>query len=412
MGNRFFTSVKTGLADIGYIWRKEYVAVFRDMGALLFFFALPFAYPLLYAFIYNPEAVYDVPLAVVDNSRTQLSREMCRRIDASPNTKVLSYCANLDEAKELMYQRDCFGILEIPADFDKKLARGEQSPVVFYSDMSLLLNYKNFLITLTDVSLDMGRELQSRTLTGATPAQIDMVTTPIPAFSFTLYNPTGGFASFVIPALLIVIMQQSLILGIGILAGGFYEHRKLRHYYQHREKIRNNILHLVLGKAICYYSLYIVTTMYMLHIIPWLFDYPQLGSQWEIYAFMAPFLLSSIFFGMTLSVFVRERESVFLIIVFTSMIFLFISGITWPYDRMPVVWQVLGSLIPSTWGVEGFVRMNTEGASIVDVKGPFLHLWGLTIFYFITTCIAYSYQIWKDKQRKRTEAVSDTTESK
>lgn len=401
MENRLLKSIKTGLADICYIWRKEYVAVFRDMGAMLFFFALPFAYPLLYAFIYNPEVVNDVPLAVVDNSRTQLSREMCRRIDASPNTKVLSYCANLDEAKELMYQRDCFGILEIPADFDKKLARGEQSPVVFYSDMSLLLNYKNFLITLTDVSLDMGRELQSRTLTGATPAQIDMVTDPIPSFSFTLYNPTGGFASFVIPALLIVIMQQSLILGIGMLAGGIYEHRKLRHYYQTREKIRNNILHLVLGKAICYYSLYIVTTMYMLHIIPWFFDYPQLGDQWEIYAFMAPFLLSTIFFGMTLSVFIRERESVFLIIVFTSMIFLFVSGITWPYDRMPAVWQVLGSLVPSTWGVEGFIRMNTEGASISDVKGPFLHLWGLTIFYFITTCIAYSYQIWKDKQRRR-----------
>lgn len=129
MGNRFFTSIKTGLADIGYIWRKEYVAVFRDMGALLFFFALPFAYPLLYAFIYNPEAVYDVPLAVVDNSRTQLSREMCRRIDASPNTKVLSYCANLDEAKELMYQRDCFGYWKFRPDFNKKLAAANRAPL-------------------------------------------------------------------------------------------------------------------------------------------------------------------------------------------------------------------------------------------------------------------------------------------
>ena len=148
MENRLLKSIKTGLADICYIWRKEYVAVFRDMGAMLFFFALPFAYPLLYAFIYNPEVVNDVPLAVVDNSRTQLSREMCRRIDASPNTKVLSYCANLDEAKELMYQRDCFGILEIPADFDKKLARGEQSPVIFYSDMSLLLNWLPLLLLI------------------------------------------------------------------------------------------------------------------------------------------------------------------------------------------------------------------------------------------------------------------------
>lgn len=141
----------------------------------------------------------------------------------------------------------------------------------------------------------------------------------------------------------------------------------------------------------------------MLHIIPWLFDYPQLGNQWEIYSFMAPFLLSSIFFGITLSVFVRRRESVFLIIVFTSMIFLFASGITWPYDRMPVIWQILGGLIPSTWGVEGFIRMNTEGATISDVREPFLNLWILTGIYFVTACIVYNYQIWKDKKRHQIE---------
>ena len=81
------------------------------------------------------------------------------------------------------------------------------------------------------------------------------------------------------------------------------------------------------------------------------------------------------------------------------MIFLFASGITWPYDRMPVIWQILGGLIPSTWGVEGFIRMNTEGATISDVRGPFLNLWILTGIYFVTACIVYNYQIWKDKRR-------------
>ena len=106
--------MKNGLADTIRIWRQEYISVFKDMGAMLFFFVLPFAYPLLYAFIYNPEVVRDVPLAVVDNSRTVLSRELCRRVDASPNTKIISYCANLDEAKDLMYSRVCHGIMEIP----------------------------------------------------------------------------------------------------------------------------------------------------------------------------------------------------------------------------------------------------------------------------------------------------------
>ena len=393
MKTGFFASLKNGLADTIRIWRQEYISVFKDMGAMLFFFVLPFAYPLLYAFIYNPEVVRDVPLAVVDNSRTVLSRELCRRVDASPNTKIISYCANLDEAKDLMYSRVCHGIMEIPEDFSKKVVQSEQSPVLFYSDMSILINYKNFLATLTEVTLDMGKELQSEKLVGATAKQIDMATNPIPGFSIVLYNPTGGFASFIMPALLIVILQQSIILGIGLLAGGRREHRKLS-----PETRQENVWHLLFGKSACYYSLYIMTVMYMLHIIPWLFDYPQLGNQWDIYIFLLPFLLSSIFFGLTLSVLVRERESVFLVIVFTSMVFLFVSGVTWPYDRMPLVWKVLGGFIPSTWGVEGFLRLNSEGAMMPDVKEEFYSLWGLTLLYFFTAYGVIHYRQWKERK--------------
>ena len=92
---------------------------------------------------------------------------------------------------------------------------------------------------------------------------------------------------------------------------------------------------------------------------------------------------------MTLSIFVRERESSFLLFVFTSVIFLFISGITWPRYAMPEYWKWLGALIPSTWGIEGFVRMNTA----------YTMLWILTGVYFVTTCLVYRYQIWKDKKR-------------
>lgn len=387
MKTGFSTSLKNGLTDILRIWRQEYIAIFKDMGALLFFFILPFAYPLLYAFIYNPEVVREVPLAVVDNSRTAMSRELCRRVDASPNTAIISYCANIDEAKELMYEHECHGILEIPADFNKKIVNGEQSPVLFYSDMSILINYKNYLSALTEITLGMGKELQGGRLAGATAEQISMATNPIPGYSITLYNPAGGFASFIMPALLIVILQQSIVLGIGLLGGGARERRRL----DPSTGTRTGVWRLLFGKSLCYYSLYIITVMYMLHIIPWMFDYPQLGNQWEIYVFLLPFLLSSIFFGMTLSAFVRERESVFLVIVFTSMIFLFLCGVTWPYDRMPLVWRAVGSLIPSTWGVEGFLRMNSEGAAIGDVRQEYLCLWGLTLLYLVTAYAAQRY---------------------
>ncbi len=387
------------MMDVYSIWRQEYKAVFRDFGILLFFYALPLVYPIVYAAVYNPEVVREVPMVVVDDARTPLSRELVREMDATPGARVVGCCANMNEAKGRMYRKECYGVLWIPEDFSRKIGRGEQATVSFYSDMSILLNYKSFLIALTDVTMNLGGELQTRSLGGATQEQMNVASQPIPYASIHLYNPASGLATFLLPAILVLILQQSLVLGIGMMAGGIYEHRRLHLFYSGRECMRNNVLHLVLGKSLCYFSLYIICVTYILHFIPWLFKYPQIGNQVEIYAFAVPFLMASIFFGMTLSVFVRERETSFMLFVFSSVIFLFISGIAWPRYAMPAFWRGVGAIIPSTWGIEGFVRMNTAGADIHDVRHAYGMLWILAGFYFLTACLSYRYQIWKDKQR-------------
>ena len=108
---KLFHSIKIGLSDIYYIWRREYRAVFHDLGIVLFFFALPFAYPIVYAAVYNPEVVREVPMVVVDNARTPLSRELAREMDATPNAHIVSYCADMDEAKHMMYEKHCYCLL-------------------------------------------------------------------------------------------------------------------------------------------------------------------------------------------------------------------------------------------------------------------------------------------------------------
>ena len=103
---RLIKRLHIGFLNTCRIWRDEYTYVFRDYGVLLFFFALPFAYPVVYALIYNTELVRDVPMAVVDDCRTPLSRQLVRDMDASPDVKNISYCANMEEAKRLMYKRE------------------------------------------------------------------------------------------------------------------------------------------------------------------------------------------------------------------------------------------------------------------------------------------------------------------
>ena len=83
-----------------------------------------------------------------------------------------------------------------------------------------------------------------------------------------------------------------------------------------------------------------------------------------------------------------ERESAFIVVVFTSVAFLFLSGLTWPRYAMSEVFRWLGNLVPATWGMEGFIRMNSNGSPLYLQSTPYLWLWGLTVVYFITAVLA------------------------
>ena len=84
-----------------YIWKDEMRNVFKDAGVVIFFFLVPLAYPVLYAFIYNNEVVHEARLVVVDPSDSYLSREFTRRVDATADVRVVRVCADMAEAKRM-----------------------------------------------------------------------------------------------------------------------------------------------------------------------------------------------------------------------------------------------------------------------------------------------------------------------
>ena len=135
------------------VWRRETWLVFTDIGVLLFFFGLPIAYPIIYTLIYNPEIVTEIPMVVVDNSRTAESRELVRTLDATPAIDIKGYAANMQEARRAWAEKECYGIFEIPADYAAKVGRGESATISFYNDMSLLIRYRQSLFALTSVQM-------------------------------------------------------------------------------------------------------------------------------------------------------------------------------------------------------------------------------------------------------------------
>lgn len=380
------------LKDTCYIWRKEMRSVIRDEGVLIFFIIVPLLYPLVYSWAYDNEVVRDVPVAVVDLSNSHTSRQFIRRCDASPEVKIAYHCTSIDEARQLVGHQVVRGILYFPTDFEQTLGRGQQTKMSLFCDMSMMLTYKAIYSTAMNVSQDMNADIQVAISSPPTDQEDRILTQPLDFEDVQMFNTTGGYGNFILPCVLILILQQTLLLGIGLSAGTARENNRYqdlvpvsRHY--------NGMYRIVFGKSLCYLMIFSVMATYVTLVVPRIFGFTSIPQAADLFALMLPYLLASIFFGMLFSCIIRYRENVILLVVFTSLPFLFLAGVSWPESSIPAIWRGISYLVPSTFGVRGFVRISSMGATLNDVRNEYIWLWIQVIVYFFATCAVYKYQL-------------------
>lgn len=394
------------ILNIFQIWYREIGNIFRDKGIMIFILFVPLAYPLLYSYVYTNEVVREVPVAVVDESHSELSRELLRKMDASPDMKIVAYCDNLSAAQEMIRRQEVYGIVRIPSDFTRELWKGNQAPIGLYCDMSSMLYYKALLLTATNVSLEVNKDIKvNHYLPSTTDRQAEITRMPIDYDYVPLYNPQSGFAAFLIPPVLMLIIQQTLFLGIGMSTGNSREHHMgsvipFHPWYK-------NPVHIVIGKALPYFMLYIILGVYMFAVVTRLFTLPQLGHYTTFIAFLVPFVLACIFIAMVLSSFIYRREDSILLLVFLSVPMLFLSGLSWPASDMPAFWKYFSYLFPSTFGMNGYVRITSSGARLSDISSEYIALWIQAGVYFLLACWFYRRQIKCILTRKREESRCD-----
>lgn len=375
------------LHNILEVWRYEFVRSLKDIGVIVFFLIVPLLYPLLYAYLYNNESVKEVPTVVVDNCKTQMSREFLRNVDASADVKIIAHCADMQEAQELICEHKAYCLVYIPAEFQKNILEGKQSIVELYSDMSGLLYYKAVLSSCTEVSLAMNQDIKAQRLVGATKEQAETFAYPIKYEYVPMFNTQSGFATFLIPAILIMIIQQTLVLGVGMLMGDEHERRRKGQF--DAELLHKKPLTILLGKSSAYICIYIVVAVYLVCIVPHLFGLIHIWQWKEMIAFMLPYIFSCVFFSIIISTFARDREAFIVLFVFMSVPMLFMTGISWPASSIPAIWKALAYNFPSTLGVNGFVRITEMGALMEDVRPEVIGLWIQTVCFFIISWILY-----------------------
>lgn len=374
------------LIDILEVFANEVRYVFHDGGVLLLFFVATLLYPFIFAAVYHSEMVLNIPIAVVDESNSEASRRFIHKLDATPELDVCHRCCNMEEARQLMRSHKIHGIVLFPRDYGSRIARVETARACLFCDMSTFLYYRSVMTGASNVLVDEMKfiEIQRCEMQGLTEADAEGQVTPIGYEDVKLFSAPGGFTSFLVPPLLVLVIHQTLFLGIGVLFGTACEKR---HFATIPLRLRRGAsLRIMTGRALAYFVMYIPLVFIDLFLLPRIFGFPHIGTIGTLVGFLLPFLLATIFFSITMAGFFRERDTIIFTCIFFSIILLFLSGTVWPQSNMPTAWRWFSYIFPSTPGVQGFIRINAMGAHLPEVAFEYRLLWMQAGFYFFTAC--------------------------
>lgn len=377
-----------------------------------------FLYGFLYNFMYGPNVVRNAPIAVVDMSRTPLSRKYARMLDATPQAQVISNNSDLPAAKELMKTLDAVGVVYIPSNFDQKVGEGHQAVFVLYSVTTAFLYYASMQEAAAGAMLAVNDNVRPNQVVFLPQKDIEAVitTNPITNKGTALFNYTNGYGTYLIPGVLAVIIFQTIIMIISMLSGKEREEMRMWNSYNHEEKIKSGsipaykiyqklgvdnsgvptystLFAIIIGKTGVYMFIYTFLCIFMIGVLPLMFQLPHLASPILIIQLMIPYLLATCFFSLACSFFFSDSDAPLLLISFFSVGLVFLSGISYPLENMPWYWQWSHFIIPAAPGTLAFVKINSMGASMAEISQQYIVLWIQVIIYFFIACWAYRYNM-------------------
>lgn len=360
--------------------RHEWQAVFTNSAILLTVFGGVLLYSFLYPLPYTGQVPRDQEVVVVNLDNSQLSRRLERMVDATPQVHLSARAHSLEEAEEIFFTRKLSGILVIPENFYRDLLQGRRPTLAFAGDASYFLVYGTVLEGMAGAGNTLAAEVKvSRMIMSGQP--LSLATERLSSIKLNLvpvFNPIMGYVNYVIPAVFILILHQTLIMGVGILSGGQNEQQAAgqKGYWQRAAPLR-----LLAVRTGLFVAIYWLLFMYYFAVCFAYYHIPRLAGLAELSLLLLPFLLSATFLGVCLGSLIPRRELTTLLVLISSLPLIFASGFIWPLSAIPAPIVAVSQLIPIIPAIKAFLALNQMGAEFSDILPLWYQLWLCTVLY-------------------------------
>ncbi len=362
------------------IIKNEWKNFTHDQGAMLVMIIGVIVYPLFYSMPYATEIIKDAPVGVVDYDRSNLSRIFTRNLNTSDSVEVISTPISKQEAEKQFFKNQIRGFVIIPKDFEKDILRGQQATVELFADSGYVIIYKAVYGATIQVATTLGAKIEvGKLMKKGMPKQVAIaLKQPFEFVQIPLYNAAGGYETYVYPSILVMILHQTLVIGLGLMQGTKNELREI--YCKRKEDIPITIF----ARCTTYVLLYLFYSLIVFLVLPAICVYPMAYNIIPLLLLLIPMYYGAAFFSHTISYFFKTRESALLILVVTSLIFIFLPGFIWPKEAIPQLVNLMAYFVPATCGVDGIIKINQMNGTFWNIRYDFLWLVFLCVFYFIT----------------------------
>jgi ABC-2 type transport system permease protein len=362
---------------IGGAFTAEWRRVLGTRSAFSILFLAPLVYGIYYPQPYLNQILRKLPIAVVDNDLSDLSRQIVETLDASGALNVVVRTRTLAEARTAIDHGKAFAAVEIPAGTERDVLKGITAHIPVYADATYLFLFRSTASGVATAIGTLTSELVSRgarsdgslvkaKLASSSPS--DVLLQPI-------FNPVGGYASYVVPAAFVLILQQTLLIGAAMLTGTALA-------------TGGGAFAGVLGRGIAHLTIYLPALALYVIVLPRIYGFSALGQLPQIFALATVFLLATSFMGQAVGAWFTRPENPTILLLATSLPQFFMAGFAWPREAIPDVALAFGRLFPADSAIDGLVRINQLGASIWEVAHDWLWLWCLALTYFVLAVIS------------------------
>jgi ABC-2 type transport system permease protein len=363
---------------VGGAFVAEWQRVLRSRGAFILLVLAPLVYGFYYPQPYLNEILRKIPIAVVDNDLSELGRGIVQTLDASGAVKVAVRADTLAEARAALDRGEVFAVVGIPPEAERDVLKGTTVPLPIYADATYFFLFRTMgngiaaAINTLSSELAAGGARPDGSLFKAALASLS----PADILLQPIFNPVGGYASYVVPAAFVLILQQMLLIGAAMLTAAALA------------QASGGAFASVLGRGIAHLIIYLPALALYFIVLPRFYGFSTLGQPLQLFAIASVFVLATSFMGQAVGAWFKRPETPTLIFLGTSLAQFFLAGFSWPREAIPKPVLTAGYVFPSDLAIDGMVRIDQLGATLWEVAHDWRGLWVLAIIYFTLAVIS------------------------